>query len=475
LQVTPIGWILIPVGIAFYLFAPARLYSWMIFFLPFSATAVVNIGSGDAASGVQATIFFGALWMAKELPRFFNAKDSSIRQNLRAPANQLRWFVLVAVLSLIMPIWINGRVYIDDAEFSNGLANSEPLVFRMRNITQTGYLVYGVLLAVLVAFKNSELRELIASIRIFVISAIFVSLWGFLQFFCFLLNLTYPAYIFNTSATGSALGYLEALEDVGIARVSSVATEPSIFAACMLIALVFALFAVIRKEPLISKRWDRFAVAIILGALIVSTSTIAYLGLAVVSLIYLRSLAHLKILRRKHIITLLVLAGLVGLAFALISPVRDIVTSLILGKGESYSGIGRAYSIALAAQYFLQYPILGLGWGSVTSHDLIFKLLSNTGILGFSVFSLFLISLLRRLWRGSKIAAIGNPEWRLWCTCLLAAYLIMVFTNVTTGFDFVFEHLWFLLGLAMSVPLLGSALSLKPPPLDLHGREAMAT
>ena len=473
MEVTPIGWILIPLGIAFYFFAPNQLYPWMVFFLPFSATAVVNIGSGDAASGVQAPIFLGALWMAREFPRFLSAKNSPIRQNLRLPAKQLRVFVLVAVLSLIMPIWINGRVYIEDAEFAKGFANAEPLLFRTRHISQILYLVYGVLLAILVAFRNSELPELIRSVRIFLISAIFVSLWGFMQLFCSVLNLTYPAYVFNTSATGSALGYLEELEDVGIARVSSVATEPSIFAGCMLIALVFALFAVTRKQPVISRRWDRFALATIFGALLVSTSTVAYVGLAVVFIAYLLALLYLRILRRKHVITLLALGGILGIAVVLFSPAQDIVASLILGKGESYSGIARAYTIALAAQYFIQYPILGLGWGSVTSHDLIFKLLSNTGILGFWAFSLFLISLFRRLWRGATTVGNSNSEWRWWSTCLLTAYLVLVFTNVATGFDFVFEHLWFLLGLAMAVPFLSSALNFKHRPPDLHGREVV--
>ncbi len=447
----------------------------MIFFLPFSATAVVNVGTGDAASGLQATMFLGTLWMARELPKYLSAKDSPIKRNLRVPAKQLQWFVLVALLSLIVPIWINGHVYIEDGEFANGFSNAEPLFFKARHITQLLYLSYGVLLAILVAFRNSELGDLIRSIRIFLISAIFVSGWGFLQFFCSLLNLTYPAYIFNTSTAGSALGYLEELEDVGIARVSSVATEPSIFAGCMLIALVFAIFAVVRKQPVISRGWDRFAVAIIFGALVISTSTVAYVGLISVFALYLFSLVYLKVLRRKQVLTLLALTGLLGLVAALFSPVQDIISSMILGKGESYSGIARAYTIALAAQYFLQYPILGLGWGSVTSHDLVFKILSNTGLLGFSAFAVFLISLFRRLWRGATTIAIGNPEWRWWSICLLVACSVLVLTNVTTGFSFVFEHLWFLFGLAISVPLLNPALGTKHPPLDLHGQEAVVT
>jgi hypothetical protein len=475
LEVTPIGWALIPLGIIFFLVAPDRLYFWMVFFLPFSATAVVNIGSGDSASGVQATIFFGALWMVRELPRFVGARDSRAGQNLRQPANQLRWFVLVALVSLIMPIWINGRMYIEDPEFSNGFSNSQPLLFTLRNITQIIYLVYGVLLSVLVAFRNSEVRELVRSIRIFLISSIFVSLWGFLQLFCSLLNIAYPAYVFNTSATGSAQGYLDQLEDLGISRISSVATEPSTLAASLLIAFVFVLFAVTRKLPLISKGWDRFALVSIFGALMISTSTAAYLGLAIVFVIYMVLLKQMRILRRGHIVALLMLAGLVGLTVTLFSPAQDIFTSLVVGKGETYSGIARAYSIALAAQYFLQYPILGLGWGSVTSHDLVFKLLSNTGILGFSAFCLFLYSLLKRLWRGSRTFGMVDPEWRWWSTCLLGACLVMVFTNLTAGFDFVFEYLWFLLGLGMSVPPLSSALLVKHPPPDLQGQEAIVT
>jgi len=473
LEVTPIGWILLPLGIACFFFAPNGLYPLMVFFVPFSATAVVNIGSGDSASGVQATIFFGALWMAREFPKFFRARNSPIGQNLRQPSTHLRWFLLVAILSLIMPIWINGHVYIDDPEFSNGFSNSEPLVFRLRNITQIIYLLYGILLAVLVAFRNSTLRQLLASVRIFLISAIFVSAWGFLQFFCSLLNVTYPAFIFNSSATGSAQGYLDQLEDLGITRVSSVATEPSTLAACLLVAFVLVLFSVTRDLTVISKRWDRFALVVIFGALMISTSTTAYLGLAAVLVIYLAFLKHTNFLRRKHIVALVALAAFIALTIALFSPARDIFISLVVSKGETYSGIARAYSVALAAQYFLQYPILGLGWGSVTSHDLVFKLLSNTGLLGFSAFSFFLVSLLRRLWRGSRMAGTGNPEWQWWSACLLGACVVLVFTNATAGFDFVFEYLWFLLGLAMSVPLIHS-LGRKQGPPDFLGQEAMA-
>jgi O-antigen ligase len=446
----------------------------MVFFLPFSATAVANIGSADASSGVQASIFFGALWMVRELPKFRHSAGSQLRENLRAPAGQLKLFGLVVLISLIMPLWINGSVYIQDPEFAH--PNSGPLQFTFRHITQTLYLFYGLLLTVLVAFRNSKVTEFIRSIRIFVISAIFASAWGFFQFFCYSLGVSYPAYIFNTSTTESAHGYLQELEDIGLKRISSVATEPSLFAACMLLALVFALFALVREQPLISKMWDRLAVAIILGALLISTSTSAYLGLAAISVLYLPALWRLRVLRGKYVMLFLASAALLGLVYTLSSSAQDLVGSMILGKSESYSGIGRLYSVLLAAEYFLQYPILGLGWGSVTSHDLVFKLLSNTGILGFLTFFFFLGSLLRRLWRATKTGESDNPERTWQVVCSLTAFLILIFTNITTDFVFVYGHLWFVLGLATSAATLCPAENRpEQPPLDFKGNEVMIT
>src|SRR5437762_4404654 len=96
-------------GVMLYLFAPQHLYTCMVFFLPFSGTAVANIGSAGAASGIQATIFFGALWMVKEFPSCWRIRSSDRQLLLRKPARQLGLFLFVVILSLIMPVWIHGR------------------------------------------------------------------------------------------------------------------------------------------------------------------------------------------------------------------------------------------------------------------------------------------------------------------------------------------------------------------------------
>ncbi len=409
--------------------------------------------------------------MISEVFTFFRDRDSAVRENLAKPIKYLCWFTGIAALSLLMPIWINGRIFIEDAEYSNGFGNAEPLVFTIRHITQFVYLVYGVMFAVLLAYKNSDLRQFITTVRIFLWSAIFVSFWGFVQFSCSLLHITYPAFIFNTSSTKSALGYLEELEDIGIARISSVATEPSIFAGCMLIAFVFAFFAVSRKRPVISYIWDRFALAIIFGALMISTSTIAYIGVPVVFVFYWITRAKRGIFNTRHAWALLLVIASICLIFTFFPPAQEILDSFVVSKTESYSGIARAYTIALAAQYFWQYPILGLGWGSVTSHDLIFKLLANVGVVGFAAFCIFLGSLFSRLWRRRIDGATANFEWPWWGRCLFVAYLGTIFVALTTGFDYVYSHIWFVFGLAMAIPPTSLTPTLSQPMRPKNGNQ----
>lgn len=452
MEVTPIGWILLPLGIVLYWASPRLLYVLTLFFLPFSATAVVNVGSADSASGLQASMFFGSLWILTELSSLFHCSQLPRFQPLRTPVRQLVLFVLVAGVSLIMPLWISGHVVIESSEL--GDSGSMPLQLSANHVSQLGYLVYGILLAILLAFRNSEAREFVRSIKIFLISATFVSLWGFLQFTCWALNVDYPSFIFNTSKTDSALGYTQQIRDIGWTRISSVATEPSMFAQCMLVAAVIALFTVISSQPLISKAWDRFILAIILGGLLLSTSTTAYLGLMLVALLYGAALVHLGILRSKFVIPLLLFLGALVVAGAFYSPVRDVYESMILGKSDSYSAVVRINSVLLARDYFLQFPVFGLGWGSVTSHDLVFKLLSNTGVVGFLVFVVFLITLMKRIWRIAKSERHRSANAIWWPGCFAAVLVTLVFTNIFGGFAFTYGHVWFVFGLAIAVTAL---------------------
>ncbi len=326
------------------------------------------------------------------------------------------------------------------------------LQFTLRHITQMVYIAYGVCLAIFVAFKNADLQEFQRSVRIMTISAIFISLWGFFQFSCNWLGISYPAYIFNTSKTESALGYMQDLADLGVQRVSSVTTEPSMFAQCLLVAIVFVLFAVVSAKPLISKMWDRIALIVVLGALLISTSTTAYIGISAICLLCIPAFLYLRILRPRHALVLGLFVAALGVVYVSYGTVQDLVGLMLVGKGESYSGTVRLLSILMARDYFLQYPLLGVGWGSVGSDDLIFKLLSNTGILGLLAFGLFLMSIIGQLWGSIRRGAAKNSASNLLPVSMLVAFLILLFSNATSGFAYAFSHVWFVFGLAMAVP-----------------------
>ena len=61
--------------------------------------------------------------------------------------------------------------------------------------------------------------------------------------------------------------------------------------------------------------------------------------------------------------------------------------------------IERIFFIEKAWFHFLDYPLLGLGMGNITSSDLIIFLLSNVGIIGFLLF----LHLIRILVKGAII------------------------------------------------------------------------
>jgi O-antigen ligase len=113
--------------------------------------------------------------------------------------------------------------------------------------------------------------------------------------------------------------------------------------------------------------------------------------------------------------------------------------------------MARLLSVLMARDYFLQYPVLGLGWGSVTSDDLVFKILSNTGIAGLLAFCLFVVSVFVHLWKSARRAR-ANSDLSFVAVSMIVVFSVLIFTNATSGFAYAYSHVWLIFGLAMSVP-----------------------
>jgi hypothetical protein len=463
MELTPISIILIPLGVLGFLFAPRYLYWCTVFFLPFSATAVVNFNRASGATGLQASMFFGALWMLREGSGALKRHGLWRSEKLQTSVRRLRFFMLAVVLSLVMPIYIHGRLTVDCPDIA--CTDSGPLTFTFSHITQVMYLAYGVVLTVFIAVKNSTIEQFRKSVRILMSSAIFVSFWGFLQWYCYRAGISYPAFIFNNNTSISAQGYLENLQELGLTRISSVATEPSILAHYATIALVFAIFAVAGQRPIISRFWDRFALGVITLLLLMTTSTTAYVGLAILLPVALVGMWYLGRLGIFPVAMIGAAVLALYMAYTHSDVVQTIVDKMIFSKSEDYSGIGRLNSLFLGFSYFRIYPILGIGWGSSTSADIILKLLSNTGILGLFAFGWFLKTLFSQLWGSmSRQSPQTTGSVRAYWACgLFVATFILIATSELSGFAFVYGHTWFVFGMALAVPLFHEV-SLKPRP-----------
>jgi hypothetical protein len=306
------------------------------------------------------------------------------------------------------------------------------------------------LIAISVAHSNLRDKERHDTERVILLSALFVSLWGLFQFSCNLTGIPYPDYIFNNSGSQSGKGFLEAWK--GIGRISSVATEPSMFAQGLIALLPLTFPAWLRRGSVLSVPIDRFCSVLFLLSLILSTSSTAYVGLFLLAIALLpllvrtRAMSMARALKTGAFATAAVVAAM-ALFISWIPVVSDVVNFAILDKSSAGSGLERAMSIGLAFGYFQRFPILGIGWGSGISHDLIVRLLSNVGIVGTFVFSGAMFWVLRANWRAlgplTSSTSLSRAAWFLGLTMFLI-------TSVLITFPLAFGNFWLVLGMAIS-------------------------
>ena len=399
MSVTITGLFLIPLGVVAFLARPKWLYALAIFFAPFSATSLINSGSGDAGSGFQPGMYFGGLLLLRAAIGVLFRMRVTIPRPIRKPLWLVFVFVAVCGASLMMPFIINGRILV----MTHGLLTSpvEPLYFKSANITYEIGVIYGLCFAAYVARESLDPEGFMRTVRIYLASGIFISLWGIMQGALFIVHLPYPAAVFNNSASPYALGYEKELSTIAVPRVSSVALEASVLATCIVGMLPIVIAAIMGRRRIFGKFIDWTMLVLMLVTLALTTSSTAYLSAGVLALVMAWTLYRYGRLNVLWILGLATLAGLVVAAAVVIPQARVIVQEVLLNKSDSYSALERGTVVLRDAEYFQQYPILGLGWGSAPAHDLTFGLLANTGVIGLSSFVLFIGYMLWRLRKDS--------------------------------------------------------------------------
>ena len=254
-------------------------------FLPFSATAVVNFDLGGTIQGygLQPYQLMTVLFLLREGPKLLAGRnDLKISHPLGLSLALLFIFVGIVVLSLIMPFIINGRISIMDYS----LKQYVPHIFTAHHVTQTLLVIFGAVITAVTASFNNTTDRILLTFRAYVLSGVFVGLWGFLQLIFYHLNIPYPDFIFNNSMSEAARNFGGVLEDVGMKRVSSVAVEPSIFAQFLLTVIPFILYAIITRKKIISHAIDKLILILLSTILLLSTSTAGSVGFIVMCFLF---------------------------------------------------------------------------------------------------------------------------------------------------------------------------------------------
>jgi hypothetical protein len=447
MEVTLIGWILIPLSFYLFIFKPHGLYYLTVFFIPFTGTAIFDFSLASVGSqGFRVYMFLGALCLLRHFITVLNQGKLIINKEIRNSLFLLFLFALIVVVSLIMPVIIDGDFIVLEAyEKLITYADEKPLYFKFQFVTQVLYCVFGCFLTYYFAIKNVNASQIEKTLKVYIYASIFVCFWGFLEIFCYYSGLEYPTSLFNHQSVTSAGGFNLAY---GMPRLISVSLEPSILSQQLLPVFSTLCWALVSGYSLFSRRRTISFVLIILLALLLAISSTAYLGLLVLGLIFLRKI---PIPRKVNyfiylgILVLVITAVLVG----------PIFIYYIIRKLSEYSGLERMKALNYGFDYFVNYPILGVGWGVFPTWDIIICILAGTGVIGLFIFGVLILNIFKGLHhqirseKEIKSSDINKQKYFL-LTAIQIAFILTLAISQVTGFIYHSPYFWFILGIAIA-------------------------
>lgn len=457
MEITLIGIIVILSGFVFFISHRKYLLYAFVASVPFSAAAVVNIR--PITFGLQPSYFFMILLITR---RFMDAsmKRSKIRGSKKKENLCLMLFLLFTTLSLAMPILISGSELAHRPSSSFGAPTFEPVKLTRLNITQLLYILFVGLSFFTMTSEITNFSILKTVLKIYIFTALFVSLWGVYQLANFQYGIPYFN-LFNNSISVSQ-GYDVVV--AGVKKLSSVAPEPSLLSIYLLSILPLLLTFSLYKSSICRKRTVQAIGVVTLFIALLSTSTAMYLGLIIlgilsVSLLTLRSHSVLSLIKKGGLFLCLL-----GLAFISASWIFNAISNInfvdyVIGTTTAkvllsnpsehayWSGYTRWNSFLYGMKWFAKYPILGLGIGSVTSTSILSNLLASIGLLGtvpFLAFNYIIFTKGFKLYSFTAFPELSNIGLGLLISqiCLIA---VMILATSIAGL-IVFSY-WFIVAM----------------------------
>jgi len=452
MEVTPLGLIVIPLSIILFLLAPRGLFWGVIICLPLWQAVILRVPS--ITFEADPALYFMLLLLLRRALDYLLIKRITIP---RTRAYMLLAIFLVAVaVSLIMPLLIAGGSSAQPVDGPYLPFAPQPIYFSRVNITQTLYIFFWALSSLILTKEMYHLKRLKRVIKLVIIMGVITVLTGLVNQVFRLLEMDTLAYNMYAILGGRDLSFLRK-EVAGLPLMYSIAGEPGWTSSFLLLVLgLIGVPSFLGSTNLVWSRRVNVAVLlfIILGLLLGGTT--GYIGLVIFftsGLVFLKlrlpTLHFINVTKRWIAIGILSTTLLV-LIFRMIGV--SLVTYLEKAHSaklllESGSGPTRLLYAIENVKLFMQYPILGVGFGSSKSSSLITGLLSNIGLLGILPFLWFNWALLRENLRVYLHA--GDREFMILSLALSLSFLAFFGASLIAKSMGTLTHPWYWLLLTM--------------------------
>jgi hypothetical protein len=311
--------------------------------------------------------------------------------------------------ALILPFIFAGTIDVAPLRpiFTTNPFATAPLSFTPQNLTSAGYL-FTTMLGAVCAFAATQ--ALGAERRIARIGAVIAIVHASLGFLSIIVAGTPLAAVLDFFR--NAL-YNQLDQDIGgLARMNGIFAEASNFAGYGFIYFVFVAELWLRN---VDRRWTSLASLMLLSALVLSTSTTAYIGLVGYSgILLLRQMLFPATIQSSKVVliavALLVVTALT-LAVFIVRPeylrVVDLIYRImIVNKSESESGLVRLMWARQGIEAFWVSGGLGVGVGSFRSSSLMTAILGAMGVIGVATYAAQMLRVLQPLRQSTYVRTL---------------------------------------------------------------------
>lgn len=444
----PTSFLIAGIGICAFVLGMGAILSALIVASVFQVVAFMHIET----SPVLAYYFFGVLLILRgSLDLLWQPNRAGIPSHNRA-LMYLGLTLFFAILGAIFlpQLFLGLPVYSPKLSIDEQYSSMTRLALDTQQFNQIAQLIINAAMVIVIWFNRIAPTIFIRAIFFSFGITVFFAAW---QLLANQTGMYYPNEWLYT-VQGWSLGNEQLIG--AFSRINSTFLEPSVFATYLTGFFTFVLVLWVRRPS-----WGlTLAIALTVICMVATTSTTAYLGLVAVVGSVVLGIGLLQLINggwlNTSLIAILAAAALIAwlalIAWVGSPEVRDLFDLVVLEKAQGDSFRARFESDWQSLVILWQTYGLGVGLGGNRPSSFLTLLLSNLGIVGTSLFFVFLLSLTHQAlwsWQVSRPNAPINwaeaASWGLWGS---------VFAKIVAQPDLSFAPMWiwiFFLGALASV------------------------